>query len=52
MRNFLYYVAGFIIVIWALFFTLHILGFVVHALLVIAAVVFLIQLAARNRPSN
>jgi hypothetical protein len=45
MRHILYYIAGFIIVVWAIFFTLQIFSWVIHMLLVIAAVIILIRVA-------
>lgn len=49
MRHILYYIAAFLIVMWAIGFALHIFFWAIHFLLIIAAVIILIRLAGGNK---
>jgi hypothetical protein len=45
MRHILYYIAAAIIVIWAITFIFYSLGFIIHTLLLIAAVLIIVRVA-------
>ena len=47
--NFLRWIVGVIIIIWILGFVLHIGGSLIHLLLVIAVIVFLVDLISGRR---
>ena len=48
----LYTIIGILVVLWLLGFSLHMGGGLIHALLVIAAIVFLYNLIVRRRSLN
>jgi Family of unknown function (DUF5670) len=48
----LYTILGVLLVLWLLGFSLHVGGGLIHALLIIAAIVFLINLISRRRALN
>jgi len=49
MRHILYYIAAAIIIVWAITVIFYSIGFIVHTLLVIAAVLIIIRLAQGNK---
>ncbi len=48
----LYTIIGILVVLWLLGFSMHVGGGLIHALLVIAAIVFLYNLLFRRRSLN
>jgi hypothetical protein len=48
----LYTIIGILVVLWLLGFSMHVGGGLIHALLVIAIVVFLFNLISRRRALN
>jgi hypothetical protein len=48
----LYTIIGVLLVLWLLGFSLHVGGGLIHALLIIAAIVFLINFISRRRALN
>ena len=48
----LYTIIGILLVLWLLGFSMHVGGGLIHALLVIAAIVFLYNLIVRRRSLN
>lgn len=49
MRNILYYIAAFLIVVWAIGIVMHIFFWAFHSLIIIAAVIILISLASGKK---